>query len=449
MAASEEEGRRRLLFISYASADIALAEWLGERLSLQGYEVWLDRWHLPAGSDWSREIGRVMADETFRVIHLLSRHSLHDSYAAPERGRACDLGRERGVSLLIPLLVEPMKRTQRPIEVQSTVAIDFWDWGSGLERILLELDSIDAPRREVSALHRPTDFSSIAREGSEPLFSNAFTLEDIPPVIHHYRVAGLREHSQRAGLRAVWPHWQPYGTGDMLSFFQRPEAIPEHVHLPHQRSIVWSGESEIADQPMTAILPALLRRTFDHRCRALGLVHWSHKDRRGSRERSTDWLYFPRGLLPEDKLKVKNWSGKRVAIKVIGERTYKGQPFHAHLAFSPFFEQIEPGAFLLFLRLGVRPIAPDGTSFEPSKIGPRVKQATRSWTNADLLARMRVVTTFLADSDGEIGLGPADQPRIRLRPLNGEVTWTLDESALTRLGAEPASGEIDSGPEDP
>lgn len=37
---------RRLLFISFAAADVAAAEWLAEHLLLAGYQPWLDKQRL-------------------------------------------------------------------------------------------------------------------------------------------------------------------------------------------------------------------------------------------------------------------------------------------------------------------------------------------------------------------------------------------------------------------
>jgi hypothetical protein len=53
-------------FISYASADIALAEALYRRLTEADLSVWLDRARLQPGYDWHREIEK--ACDSIRVI---------------------------------------------------------------------------------------------------------------------------------------------------------------------------------------------------------------------------------------------------------------------------------------------------------------------------------------------------------------------------------------------
>lgn len=343
-------------------------------------------------------------------------------------------------------MLEPIPRTERPIELASAVAIEFGDWGEGLDRLVEQLRAAGTP----CAIDGGTGFSPSATPAMtvvgrpETLYSNAFVVEGIPAAIHHYRLRGLMDGPRWAELRRVWPHWNPSRTGDLLSFYPPPTELAPGVGLAHQRNVAWAYLDKLADQPMSTIIPALLRRTFEQHCCGRGLVHWTQTSLGGTKTRRTNWWFFPRGLVPDDKLRVENWAGKLVPIKLIGARTYRGQPFNAHLAVSPFLEQMEPRVYLLFLRLSVRPFEASGEPCEPGAVGARVKAATRSWTNSDLLARLRVFMGFLSDADGAIRLGPADQARIWLRPLGGEIDRTLDEAQLARLGAEPASGELES-----
>jgi hypothetical protein len=436
--------RRQSLFISYASQDIALAEWLTRKLMFAGYDAWLDRWRLGGGDDWSKEITGILAERTFCVIHLLSRYSLHDSYAAHERARACDIGRERGGQLLIPLLLEPLRRTELPVELASTVGIPFEDWGQGFAHLVKRLEGIGAPKIDSDApdLVHGSDYQAqvIAAE-PERLYSNAFLVEGVPLVLHHYRVRFGLSGRERFDLHKAWPHWQPYGTQDAFSFTELPHSLQKDIGFKHEPSVLWQERDKVAKQPTSNIVPALIRKSFQQHCHGLGLKYFrlaipGHKD-----ARTAGWLYFPRGLVPNDKLRVENWSGKPVPIKLIGERTYKGEPFFAHLAFSPVLEQIDRDQFLLFLQLGVRPFQPSGEPYHGTAVGPRVKQATRGWTNAHLLARLRVVVSVLSGGKEDIFLGPPSQSRIALRQLSGEIDYSVDERALKALGAEAASGD--------
>jgi hypothetical protein len=217
-------GNPRLLFISFAAADVAAAEWLAEHLRLAGYEPWLDLQRLRGGEQWSPEITRVLREDTFRVLHLVSRHSLQDSYAVPERQRARNLGRERRQPMLVPLMLEPLPRDERPIELEDLVPIPFHDWGEGLERLLAELAAADAPRLEGAAPYNgePQWQGEVVKPQSEPLFSNAFSVEGLPMAIHHYRRTAPLSGNQWQALRASWTFWNPYRTSDLLCLHEPP-----------------------------------------------------------------------------------------------------------------------------------------------------------------------------------------------------------------------------------
>jgi len=64
------------LFISYATEDSDLAEWLAVRLAAEGYKVWCDRTHLLGGESYPNDIDHAIKEHTFRLLALLSRASL-------------------------------------------------------------------------------------------------------------------------------------------------------------------------------------------------------------------------------------------------------------------------------------------------------------------------------------------------------------------------------------
>lgn len=54
------EVQRDHVFISYASEDAALAEWLARKLTAAGYGVWMDRLKLLGGDDCARDIDKAV-----------------------------------------------------------------------------------------------------------------------------------------------------------------------------------------------------------------------------------------------------------------------------------------------------------------------------------------------------------------------------------------------------
>lgn len=79
------------LFLSYATEDWPLAEWLTRRLTAEGYRVWCDRFKLLGGESYPKDIDIALEHETFRVLALLSRSSLHKDNPRRERTKALNL----------------------------------------------------------------------------------------------------------------------------------------------------------------------------------------------------------------------------------------------------------------------------------------------------------------------------------------------------------------------
>ena len=53
------------LFISYASENGILAEWLTLRLTAEGYKVWCDRTKLLGGESYPLDIDKAIKESTF------------------------------------------------------------------------------------------------------------------------------------------------------------------------------------------------------------------------------------------------------------------------------------------------------------------------------------------------------------------------------------------------
>src|SRR4051812_15772740 len=95
------------LFISYAVEDANLADWLARKLANEGYAVWMDRLKLLGGEPWPQDIDAAIKERTFRMIGLISEHSLKKPNPSKERTLALKISRTRGIpDFLIPLKVD-------------------------------------------------------------------------------------------------------------------------------------------------------------------------------------------------------------------------------------------------------------------------------------------------------------------------------------------------------
>ena len=100
------------LFINYASEDGVLAEWLTLRLAAEGYKVWCDKVKLLGGESYPVDVDLGIKESTFRLISLLSKHSLKKPNPLKERTLAINLGKERKIDFVIPLNVDGLSPTQ-------------------------------------------------------------------------------------------------------------------------------------------------------------------------------------------------------------------------------------------------------------------------------------------------------------------------------------------------
>jgi TIR domain-containing protein len=153
------------LFVSYAWEDGALAEWLVRKLTALGYRVWCDRFKVLGGDRWPRDIDGAIKQRTFRMLALLSRHSLEKANPAKERMLGLALGRDRGESFLIPLNVDGLAPTDLGWELSDLNYIAFENWAAGLDALLTTLEKTDAPRpliREGPAIAAETFFAQAA-----------------------------------------------------------------------------------------------------------------------------------------------------------------------------------------------------------------------------------------------------------------------------------------------
>jgi hypothetical protein len=144
-AGQTTQGPADHIFISYAWEDRVLADWLTLRLTAAGYRVWCDRFKMLGGERFLEQIDTAIKHQTFRMLGLLSRHSLQKPNPVNERTLALAIARERSLDFYIPLDLEGLKPTDLNWMVSSITLVPFTEWADGLQRVLKKLRSLDAP----------------------------------------------------------------------------------------------------------------------------------------------------------------------------------------------------------------------------------------------------------------------------------------------------------------
>ncbi len=428
-------GNKQHLFISYAWEDGALAEWLTLRLTSLGYAVWCDRFKLLGGESWPQDIDDAIKYRTFRMLHLVSAHSLRKDNPTKERQLALALQRERKDELFIPLNVDGTKPSELNWQLSDLNYISFEDWGAGLKQLLAKLDKVNAPKPlesagRVSAIEALLPPEVIVHE-PEPLYSNWFQFLAIPPAILRFTAKRGDGDSVGLALESVWPHRR---LGDTFySLLEPPERVAELTRLRADGGVSWKDVDEIDQLRTSNLLFEFLNKSLYARCLALGLKA------KGDR----DTVYFPQGLVSGDLLRFAVPEGKKTHVRVWGRRRSGNGHFRYHLGFILRARQgvgTEPVAQLK-LRLHVTDEA--GQPVTPSIAFRRGAIVRRAWWNRQQLLRQIGVMEFLSGGGDAVDLGFDSGAVIRLArtPLSYESSVRINESVLVLAGDDEAGIE--------
>jgi hypothetical protein len=179
---------REHLFISYATEDVALAEWLTLRLTTEGYKVWCDRVKLLGGESYPRDIDKALKTQTFRMLALLSKYSLTKEHPLKERTLGHNISRQRKTDFIIPILVDDTRPDELDWMDSDLTYIPFKEsWARGLLQLVKKLQLIDTPRPLSNGSKIVGDW--VAQQSSlttnqERLWTNLFEIKSLPDFIY-------------------------------------------------------------------------------------------------------------------------------------------------------------------------------------------------------------------------------------------------------------------------
>jgi hypothetical protein len=197
------------------------------------------------------------------------------------------------------------------------------------------------------------------------------------------------------------------------------------------------------DRDNINILTALLRKSVIHVCLENGL-----------KVNSTGDLYFPKGVVENNKLAFTRYDGKKISIKAVGERNFrfkvKNKYFHEkstyHISpqFRCFYDLFGPP--IIRLKIGVYWTDANGESIEPSKSFRKRKALCKNWWNYEWLSRTLAVFQFIGNGEDERTLfqSVTGKLRIGLKPLTFNCDYGIDEFALKMIDEEEnEDGELE------
>jgi len=440
--------QRDHLFISYAWENVALAEWLTFKLTSLGYKVWCDRIKLFGGESFPKEIDSAIKNRTHRLLALLSANSLEKPNPLGERTLALNLARERNINFMIPLNIG-LKPTELSWMGSDLTFVDFsWNWADGLSQLLKALVKSEAPctlkdgRERVAMSVIPAELTS---NEPETLHSNLLRIESIPSAIRTFRCRGKPLWKLAEMSKTHWPH-HVVNQSVALAFHSPPKDIPsKHAPRPVDANR-WRDVHKIEGIRSEHIVSNLIRQSLMAHCLNMGLVQ----------NRSGEWLYFPDGLIEDNRLKMQGCDGKRTWVLSMGEQKYfrpgrEAERFKYHLSPDFIVRQDLLGEFTVRLSIRIHITDTTGASLDVRSAQSRRKKVTHDWWNHEWANRHLAIFEFLADGGDTITIGD-NQPEsliISAQPVTFTSPMSLVEKEVTRRKTERITlargGPVDVG----
>ncbi len=425
------------LFISYATEDAAPAEWLALRLTAEGYRVWIDRFELLGGEPFPQDIDSAIKTKTFRLLQLVSRHSLDKPNPTKERTLALNIGRTRGIDFLIPLNVDGIPAAELNWMLSDLTYVPFFpSWARGLSQLLKKLQKVDAPRFEgdgraiAASQFLPDD---VLTSEPEVLYSNLVPVAQSPEVIHRFRWNRHLSAPEKQALDDAWPNYATERQDGlhrrMYSYAFEPPPTPllENFVTYKEGGAVWRQSDEIDGISCWQIARPLLTKTLVRAMRQRGLEvtdgRWQD-------------VYFPSGLLDKDTIRYRSYTGRKVPLQVAGERTFQGKDrFRYNLGFQMDFVRLSGGEIAAKFRTRLKITDTESKPLDsPITANARRKSITRTWHNDDLLKRELAILSFLAHGSDMIDLGSG--LFLHATPRTETAPFGIDESGLPK-GRQP------------
>lgn len=407
------------IFISYATEQSALCDWLARRLAAEGYAIWCDRQKLLGGENWPNDIDEAINERTFRMLALLSRASMNKPNPQGEWLKGIAIGKKLGIDdFVIPLNTEGLRSDEIAWNLQPINYIAFSpSWADGLASLLKKLQSVaaprvlnDGPRVAVESIVA----SSAVRDEPEDLLSNCFEVVQTPRYIRKYEVEIDLSKDKRRGLQREWA-CRDVSPRHIFAFDDPPATVNVSRCFQCIEQIPWRDTKLVDGIDTRDLVVSLIYKCLNLLLRDKGMKY-SVITKHGKNRKNMEQWYIPQGFLDEDRVSFTFPSGKKSWFNGVGERTYPirdgGEVYRYHLSpsFSVLRGQIDP--FVLFLRNRVYLTDNKGRPLEGRKIISRRKHLCKGWFNREWGARTLGIVQLLADEDMYVRFGPDGEQQL-------------------------------------
>lgn len=426
------------VFISYASEDWILADWLALKLASEGYKVWYDRIKLLGGESYPRDITAAIKNQTFRVLALLSRNSIEKPNPVKERTLALNIAKDRRIDFLIPINVDGLKPTELDFMMSDLTFIPFEkSWYEGICALLKKLQQINAPRNQSRGQQVISEWLFIEeqpKKRTEVIWSNLLPILEMPKVIRKYSIV------PEVDIESSFQNWTFYRESEKDIWAFSP---PETSSKDWLKEISQVNLQQLQYYPSTTplnILTALIHRSIE-----LLQLNKGLKTKDGI-------LYFPNNLVSRNRLPFKRYDGRKCYVKAVGERKFRVvqqsniffEESRYHL--SPDFRFFNDlfGSPVIRLRISVFWTDLDDTPLEDKKSNRRRKALCKNWWNYEWLSRSLALLQWFGEGHEEITVTKTDSGdfRISLKPLSFSSSFGIDEGSLPGVDEEEDETQV-------
>ncbi len=427
----QSDATRDHLFISYAEEDHTFARWLALRLTSEGYKVWIDQFELLGGESWPRDIDVAIKTRTFRMLGLLSKHSIAKPNPLKERTLALNIAKQPGRErFLVPINVDGLAAVDLDWLTSDITFVPFaTSWPNGLAQLFKLLEREQCPRdvREGRAIVSwLVSTSEIVSDTPELLTSNRCIFSRVPERITAFRVSPALRREDRSLYDAL-RDWSVYSVSPklVLAFHPPCEDLATWLRAEVVQSYHWPNNDVIEGIDTRNVVVGLLRGCIETRLRRAGFK-WSE---------GAEAYVFP-GMHGQ-RIRLTLPSGATTTVQHSGERTFfrVGQPkvrYRYRLAVKLVIDHIGAREFGLIWRLRFQLTDTNDVPLPSSQHLSRRKHITRCWRNYHWLVRHLAAMQRCADDNELIRIGPDDDGQVILdcRPTTFEVDKSLNEEKL-------------------
>lgn len=322
---------RDVIFISHATPDDnEFVRWLGTRLTAYGYKVWADIFDLAGGTPFWTSIEDALRKRAFKVVFVVSRASCHpDRSGVRNEISVADAVKKwlKDPEFIIPVRIDDVPFGELPIQIHQLNTIDFTTgWGAKLAVLVDTLAKANVPRAvtdltpEFDRWRQASIRSDVVTErGEEPLLTSVLPIIRLPEEISFYEYEGENKKFETAIEEVSYPHAMH---NRLLVSFAAAHEI--QAQLPPGLSVKLRSNAKLKDFLNGTVADPVGPRRSDANNWAVRMLRESFEAHLVARGLSSypasagTIMFFPKGLMPEDRVYYVNAKGKRTYKQIVG-----------------------------------------------------------------------------------------------------------------------------------